>query len=576
MTFLGWVEIAVFVIVLTALVPVVGGYLARVFTGERVWLDRVLGPLERGIYKLVGTRADAEHDWRGYAKAALAFNAVGFVVLYAILRTQDIHPWNPLELTSGTWDLSFNTATSFVSNTNWQFYAGETTLTYFSQMAGLAVQNFLSAATGIAVLAAVIRGFSGRRTDRLGNFWVDATRVLLYVLLPVSIIGGLFLVSQGAIQNLSDYVAANPIAGGEQTLAMGPVASQEIIKELGTNGGGFFNVNAAMPFENPTALSNFFLMLMILVIPAGLTGAFGRMVGSRRQGWAIYAAMLVMFIFATVVVYGAESSSTPAMHAAGLDGANFEGKETRFGIGSSSLFASVTTVASCGAVNAAMESMSGLGGSIPMANMMTGEVIFGGVGSGLYGMLLFVLLAVFLAGLMVGRTPEYLGKKIESREIKLVAIGTLAVPLFVLLATALAIGTKWGVPSIYNGGPQGFSETLYAYTSQTNNNGSAFAGFTGYLQPNGTNQGAFAITFATLVGGVAMLIGRFVPMLAVLAVAGSLSAKKVSPPSPGTMRTDNPTFVILLIGIVLFVALLVFVPALLLGPIVQALTDQLF
>jgi len=576
MTAAAWAQVAVFFAILTALVPLLGGYMARVLQREPVVLDRVLGPVERLLYRALRVDASAEQDWKGYARAVLAFNLLGFVVLYAILRTQSLHPLNPQGLSSGPWDLSFNTAASFVSNTDWQFYAGETTLSYFSQMAGLAVQNFLSAAVGIAVVAAVIRGFARRATDRLGNFWVDITRTLLYVLLPICVVGALLLVSQGVLQNFDSYRTVDTIAGGEQTIPGGPVASQEIIKQLGTNGGGFFNVNAAMAFENPSGLTNAFLMLMILVIPAALTSTYGRIVGSRRQGWAIYAAMSIMFLAGVVIVSLAEDVATPAMQAAGIGGPNLEGKETRFGIGSSALFAVVTTVASCGAVNAAMESLSGVGGAIPLANMMTGEVIFGGVGSGLYGMLLFVLLAVFLAGLMVGRTPEYLGKKIGAREVKLVAIGTLVVPLTVLVMTALALSTDYGGASIFNAGPQGFSETLYAYTSQANNNGSAFAGYTGFLQPEGGNEGALTVTFANLLGGAAMLLGRFVPMLVVLAVAGALAGKTATPPGPGTMRTDTPTFVVLLIAAVLIVALLTFVPALLLGPVAQGLTDRLF
>lgn len=579
MTAAGWIQIALFVAVLTALTPLLGGYLARVLQGEPIVLDRVLGPVERGIYRAIGVNRGSEQDWKRYARSILLFNLAGFVVLYAILRTQTLHPFNPQDLASPPWDLSFNTAASFVANTNWQFYGGETTLSYFSQMAGLTVQNFLSAAVGIAVVAAVIRGFSRRSTTSLGNAYVDLTRTTLYVLLPISIVGALFLVTQGAIQNLDAYKTVDTLVGGttaQQTLGMGPAASQEVIKMLGTNGGGFFNVNAAMPFSNPSGLTNVVLMLLILLIPAALTNTFGRMVGSRRQGWAIYAAMATMFIVGCVVLYAAESHGTPAMHAAGLSGANMEGKETRFGIGSSSLFAVVTTVASCGAVNAAMESLTGIGSAIPLANMMTGEVIFGGVGSGLYGMLLFVLLAVFLAGLMVGRTPEYLGKKIGAREIKLVAVGTLAVPLIVLALTALATATRYGQASIFDAGPQGFSETLYAYTSQANNNGSAFAGYTGFLQPNGDNDGTLTVTFANLMGGLAMLFGRFLPMVAALAVAGSLAGKRVTPAGPGTMRTDTPTFVVLLIGSVILVALLTFVPALLLGPVAQGLTDSLF
>ena len=380
--------------------------------------------------------------------------------------------------------MTFNTTSSFISNTNWQYYGGETTMTYFSQMAGLAVQNFISAAVGISVAIAVIRGFAARSGSSLGNFWQDLTRTILYVLVPISFVAALVFVSQGVIQNLSPYETLHTVQGAEQTLALGPVASQEAIKLLGTNGGGFFNVNSAMPFENPSGFANFFQMLLILVIPAGLTYVFGRFVGNRRQGWAIYSAMALMFVAVTVVLYVAEAHGSPAQHLADVGGGNLEGKEVRFGLASSALFSSITTVASCGAVNAAFDSLTGIGGLVPMFNMSTGEVVFGGVGSGLYGMLLFVVLAVFIAGLMVGRTPEYLGKKIESREVKLVMVGTLFVPLTVLVATALAIATKWGAPSIFNPGPQGFSETLYAYVSQTNNNGSAFAGYTGFVQPN--------------------------------------------------------------------------------------------
>ncbi len=463
-----------------------------------------------------------------------------------------------------------------MSNTNWQYYGGETTMTYVSQMAGLAVQNFVSAAVGMAVLIAVIRGLVSRSGSRLGNFWVDLTRSLLYVLLPIAVVAGLLLVSQGTLQSLSPYVTFATLTGGEQTLALGPVGSQEVIKQLGTNGGGFFNVNSAMPFENPNGLTNFLEMLLILVIPAGLTATFGRMAGNRRLGWALYSAMALMFVAAVTIVYAAETNGTPAQHLAGLAGSNLEGKELRFGDAGSALWAVVTTVASCGAVNGALDSFTGIGGAVPLANIMTGEVIFGGVGSGLYGMLLFVLLAVFIAGLMVGRTPEFLGKSIEAREIKLVVLGTLAVPLLVLGATALAIATKYGASSIYNGGPQGFSETLYAYASQANNNGSAFAGYTGFVQPAAGNAGAFGITFADVLGGVAMLAGRFLPMVLALAVAGSLAGKRVAPAGPGTMRTDTPTFVVLLIATILIVALLTFVPSLLLGPIVQGLSTQLF
>ncbi|MBN8866915.1 MAG: potassium-transporting ATPase subunit KdpA [Solirubrobacterales bacterium] len=569
-------QLALLVGLLTALTPLLGGYMARVFSGERVWLTPLLAPVERGALRLFGAEAERDQNWKRYGLSLLAFSAASWVVLYLILATQSIHPWNPQGLGAMPWDVNFNTTTSFVTNTNWQFYAGETTLSNFSQMAGLAVQNFVSAAVGIAVAIALIRGIVSRSGDSLGNFWRDLTRAILYILLPLSILATIFFISQGVIQNLSDYVRLTTLTGHEQVLGMGPNASQEAIKLIGTNGGGFFNVNSAMPFSNPSGLTNFVQVFLILLIPTALTATFGRMVGSRRQGWAIFAAMMALFLVAVVVVHLAESNGSPAQHLAGIAGGNMEGKETRFGISGSSLFAAVTTVASCGAVNAAMESLTGLGGAVPMANMMTGEVIFGGVGAGLYGMLMMVLLAVFLAGLMVGRTPEYLGKRIGAREVKLVAIAALATPLTMLAGSGLAMATKWGDPSIYNGGPQGFSETLYAYVSQAANNGSAFAGYTGFLQPNGDNVGAFGITFADLMGSAALFAGRFIPIIAILAVAGALAGKRVAPEGAGTFRTDNPTFVVLLIGVVLLVALLTFVPALLLGPIVQSLSEGLF
>ena len=577
MTLQGWFQIALYVAALTALTPLVGAYMFRVYGGERVLLTPVLGPLERGIYRLLQTNPERGQDWKSYARTTLVFSAVSFVALYAILRTQAFHPFNPEGFGSPPWDVSFNNAASFVTNTNWQYYGGETTMSYFSQMAGLAVQNFVSAAVGMAVLVAVVRGFASRSGAELGNFFVDTTRGLLYVLLPISVVVGLLLVSQGALQTLAHYVTYPTLTGGTQTLALGPVGSQEAIKQLGTNGGGFFNVNSAMPFENPNGLTNFVEMLLILAIPAGLTATFGRMVGNRRLGWAIYSAMAVMFVAGVAIVYAAETNGTPAQHLAGLAGPNLEGKEVRFGDATSALWVVITTVASCGAVTSAHGALTGFGGAVPLANMMLGEVVFGGVGSGLYGMLLFVLLAVFLAGLMVGRTPEFLGKKIEAREVKLVVIGTIAVPLLALVATAGAIATKYGAPSISNPGPQGFSETLYAYVSQANNNGSAFAGYTGFVQPHAPgNAGAFGITFADLLGGVAMIAGRFVPLVLALAVAGSLAGKRVTPAGPGTMRTDTPTFVALLIATILLVALLTFVPALLLGPVVQGLSPRLF
>jgi K+-transporting ATPase ATPase A chain len=577
MTLQGWFQIAVLFVVLTALTPLLGGYMARIYSGETVALTRVLGPLERLLYRVMRTDPEHEQDWKSYGRAAIVFSLVSWLGLYLILRTQGLHPWNPEGFKSGTWDVSFNTTTSFVTNTNWQFYAGETTLSYFSQMAGLAVQNFVSAAVGMAVVAAVIRGFARRSGKTLGNFWSDLIRSLLYILLPISVVGALFLVSQGVIQTLGPYADFTTLTGGQSTLALGPVASQEVIKELGTNGGGFFNVNSAMPFENPNAITNAFEMLLILMIPAGLTATFGRMVGNRRQGWALYAAMLLLLVVGVAIVYAAEVHGSPAQHAAGIAGGNLEGKESRFGVTNSALWSAITTVTSCGAVNAALDSLTGIGGAIPLSNMMLGEVAFGGVGSGLYGMLLMVLLGVFIAGLMVGRTPEFLGKKIESREVKLVLIGTLTMPLLVLFTVALATATKYGAPSLFNAGPQGFSEHLYAYTSQANNNGSAFAGYTGYVQPNAPgNAGAFGITYADVIGGLSMFIGRFIPMLAALAVGGALVRKRAAPLGPGTMRTDTPIFVVLLIGVIVLVALLTFVPALLLGPVVQGLTPQLF
>ncbi len=581
----GWLQIAIYVGVLTALTPLLGGYMARVYTGERVFLTPILAPIERLLYRLFRVNPAREQDWKSYARTAIVFSALFWVVLYVILRTQGIQPFNPAGFDSGTADVSFNTVSSFISNTNWQYYGGETTLSYFSQMTGLAVQNFVSAAVGMAVLVAVIRGFVARSGKSLGSFWQDIVRSLLYVLVPISFVAALVLVSQGVIQTLAGPETLTTVTGQEQTLALGPGASQIAIKQLGTNGGGFFNVNSSFPFENPTAFAGFVEMLLILLIPAALTATFGRMVGNRRQGWSLYVAMLIMVVVSIGVAYGAEQNGSQAQKEAGLElaaddgttGGNLEGKEQRNGIVASTEWAAATTAASNGSVNSSHDSYTGIGGLVPLALMSTGEVAFGGVGSGLYGMLLFVLLAVFIAGLMVGRTPEYLGKKIEAREVKLVLIGVLTTALLVLVTTALAIATPYGDPSIYNPGPQGFSETLYAYTSQGNNNGSAFAGYTGYLQPNAPgNEGAYGITFADLVGGVTMLIARFVPLLAALAVAGSLAGKRVAPAGPGTFRTDTPTFVVLLIGVIVIVAALTFFPAFLLGPIVQGLTPQLF
>jgi K+-transporting ATPase ATPase A chain len=573
----GIVQIAVFCALFIALAPLLGGYMARVFMDERVFLTRVLAPVERTLYRLLRVDPEQGQDWKAYARSLLIVTGLFGVLLYVILRTQGVHPFNPGDFKSGTWDLSFNTTSSFLTNTNWQFYGGETTLSYFSQMAGLAVQNFISAAVGIAVVVALIRGIVARHGDgTLGNFYKDITRITVYILVPLSVVATIVLVSQGVLQTLGGTL------GG---IARGPVASQEAIKLIGTNGGGFFNVNSAFPFENPTAFSNFFEMFIILIIPAALPFAFGRMVGSRRQGWTIFGAMFALFIVSVAVVYLAERHGTPAQHLAGVDthqfagstGGNMEGKDQRFGIASSSLFTAITTVVSCGAVNSAFESLTGLGGLVPMANLGYSESVFGGAGTGLYMMLLFVLLAVFIGGLMVGRTPEYLGKKLEPKDVKLVSIGALFTALIVLIFTALAVGTKYGGPSIYAQGPQGFSESFYAYLSQANNNGSAFAGYTGYLQPNAPgNAGAHGVTFADTMGGFAMLFGRFVPILAVLAVAGGLARKKVAPVGLGTMRTDTPTFGFLLVGVVVLIGALTFLPAFLLGPVVQSLTTHLF
>ncbi len=564
--------------------------MAAVYSGERTFLDPLFRTPERLLYRIMRVDPDRGQDWKAYAKSLIIFSLAGWLLLYVILRTQtlwDFTGLNPQHFHSGTWNVSFNTASSFMTNTNWQYYGGETTMSYFSQMAGLTVQNFLSAGVGIVVAVALIRGIIGRSGKSLGNFWQDLMRTILWVLTPISFVVALVLVFQGSIQNFSHYLTFNGPTGLANTIAMGPVASQEAIKMLGTNGGGFFNTNSAHPFENPTAFTNFFELLVVLVIPASLVFMYGRMSGKRRQGYAIYATMMIMFLGAAAVAYIAEAHGSPAQHAAGLHtqvvagstGGNLEGKEQRFGIAGSALFDVVTTVTSCGAVNSAIESFTGIGGAVPMANLSASEVIFGGVGTGLYSILLYVLLAVFIGGLMVGRTPEYLGKKIEAREIKLVAIGLLITPLAALFSTALATASSAGRQSISAaaaGQPQGFSETFYAYLSQANNNGSAFAGYTGYIQPNAGNLGAHGITFADLLGGFTMLFARYAPILFALAVAGSLAGKRISPAGLGTMRTDNPTFVVLLIGVIVLVGALTFFPALLLGPIVQGLTGHLY
>src|SRR5271157_1016843 len=596
MTFAGWLTIVLFVVILTALAFPVGGYMARVYTGERVFLSPIFSGAERFLYGILRVDPERGQDWKSYAKSLLIFSLAGWLFLYLVLRTQDAffvpHVLNPLGYHSAPWNVTFNTVSSFMTNTNWQYYSGETTMSYLSQMIGLTVQNWLSAGVGIVVAVALIRGIIGRSGKGIGNFWQDLVRTVLYVLAPLSVIAAIVLISQGALANLSSYLTAHTITGLTQTIAMGPVASQEVIKELGTNGGGFFNTNSAHPFENPTAFSNFFEMLLVLIIPAALVFMYGRMVGSRRQAMAIFATMFVMFIGGVTVAYAAEAHGSPAQHAAGLHtqviadstGGNMEGKEQRFGIAGSAIFDVVTTVTSCGAVNSSIESYTGLGGAVPFANLSASEVIFGGVGTGLYSILLYVLLAVFIGGLMVGRTPEWLGKKLETREIKLAGLGILITPLAALLCTALATASKSGRASISEvalsktGGntPQGFSETFYAYLSQANNNGSAFAGYTGFIQPNAGSVGSHGVTFADLLGGFDMVFARYAPILFALAVAGALAGKRVTPAGLGTMRTDNTTFSVLLIGVIVLVGALTFFPALLLGPIVQGLTAHLY
>ena len=585
MTLTGWIQIIALVAVLTGLTPLVGGYMAKVYQGERVALTAPLGLIERAVYRVLRVDSGEEQGWKQYARSVLLFSAASWLMLYLVLRSQGIHPINPQGFThSGPWDLSFNTASSFVSNTSWQYYAGETTLSDFSQMAGITVASFTSMATGMAVAAAIIRGLGRRGTDRLGNFWADLIRSLLYVVLPLSVVASILLVATGVPQTLEHYLHARGPTGLAQTIAIGPVASQEAIKLMSGDGGGFFNTNSAHPFENPTGISNFVEILLMLLVPAAFTATFGRMIGRRRQGWALYVAMIVMFFAGTAVIYATEAHGTPAQHAAGLHthvaagstGGNMEGKEQRFGIAGSALFVSSGTASGDGAVNSGVESYAGLGAAVAMANMMTGEVIFGGPGSGLYGMLLLVVLTVFIAGLMVGRTPEYLGKQIQAREVKLATLGSLFVPLLVLVFAAIAVATAAGRQSMSTSGPQGFAEPVYAYLSQAQNNGSAFAGYSGFVQPVAGNAGSHGIAFADLAGGWVMTLGRLVPILAALALAGSLGPRRIAPPGLGTLRTDTPTFVIFLIGFVAIFAVLTFLTALVLAPFAQALSSHIF
>ncbi len=546
-------QIVFYVAVLTLLTPGLGLYMYKVFSGERTFLTPLVGWVERGGYRLTGSSSREEMTWKEYLTALLWFNFFGFLFLFLLQLMQTILPLNPQNFANVSWHSAFNTAISFMTNTNWQGYAGETTMSYLTQMAGLAVQNFVSAATGIAVFLALARGISRQSSKTLGSFWVDLNRSVVYLLLPMSFVFALVLVQQGVVQNFSPYVDVTTLEGAKQTLPMGPAASQIAIKHLGTNGGGFFNANSAHPFENPTPLTNFLQILFLLLIPAGLTYTYGKMVGSIKQGWTIYAVMAAVWVFTMIGSVASEAVSNPLL----AESMSMEGKETRFGVVSSLIFSTATTLVSCGAVNAMHSSLSPLAGGIAMFNIMLGEVIFGGVGAGMYGMLIFVVLTVFLAGLMVGRTPEYLGKKIEAREMKLVMLAILAPCATILIGTAIGVSSPLGLSSLANKGPHGFSEILYAFTSATGNNGSAFAG----LNAN--------TPFYNVLLGIAMLVGRFAVLVPVLMMAGSLVQKKISPPSTGTFETDTALFGILLIAVIVIAGALTFVPALSLGPIVE-------
>ncbi len=554
MTGLDWVQIILYLGLLIVCTPLLGGYMARVFRGERHLLS-MLRPVEKGLYRLIGVNSTVDQDWKAYAFALILFNGIGFVFLFVLQLVQEWLPLNPAGLGNVEPFLAFNTATSFVTNTNWQSYAGETTLTYLTQMIGLTVQNFVSAATGIAVVVALIRGLVGRSGKVIGNFWVDLVRSTLYVLLPLSIILTILLIGQGVVQNFNAPITAITLSGETQMLPQGAAASQIAIKQLGTNGGGFFNINSAHPYENPTPFSNFLEMFSILLIPVALTYTYGVMVGSKRQGWAIFAAMFILFTAGIGVMLTSEYTATPAFGSL----LPLEGKELRFGVTNSILWGAATTAASNGSVNAMHSSFSPIAGGIALLNIMLGEVIFGGVGAGLYGMLIFVILTVFIAGLMVGRSPEYLGKKVESGEVKMAILAILLPSAAILLFTALGVVTDAGLTSRTNVGPHGFSEILYAFTSGAGNNGSAFAGLN-----------ANTPFYNTLIG-IAMWIGRFGVILPVLAIAGSMAGKKVAPASAGTFPTDSPLFVVLLIAVILIVGALTFFPALSLGPIVEQL-----
>jgi K+-transporting ATPase ATPase A chain len=562
----GWLQFAIYSVILLATVRPAGIYLTRVLEGERTWFDPVLRPFERIIYKLCGVRADKEMNWREYTFAMLGFSAASLVLTYAIERLQGfVQGWaNPQHLAAVGPDLAWNTAASFTTNTNWQFYTPESTMSYLTEMAGLATHNFWSAAAGIVVAVALIRGIKRTQSSTIGNFWVDMTRTLLYILAPACIVYGLLLVWQGVPQNLHPYTVVHTVEGSTQTIGQGPVASQEAIKMLGTNGGGFFNANSAHPYENPTPLSNFFQILSIFLIGAGLTYTLGQMTGSRGHGWAVFAAMYLLFAAGFAVCYWAEAHPHPMIHGAEqartatAPGGNMEGKEVRNGIAESALFATVTTDASCGAVNGMHDSFTPLGGMVPLANIMLGEVVFGGVGSGMYGMLIYVVIAVFIAGLMVGRTPEYLGKKIESYDVKMAMLYALIFPFIILTFAAIFVLLPVGQSAMANPGPHGFSEVLYSFVSGAGNNGSAFAGL-------GTNW------WYNIAMAFDMLIGRFLMMIPALALAGNLAQKKSVPPSSGTFPVNTPLFTVLLIGVVLIIGALTFFPALSLGPILEHL-----
>ena len=565
MTFNGWLQIAIFAVLVILITKPFGGYMTRVFNGERTPLRVVLHPIEVGIYKLCGVRPDEEQHWISYAVAMLAFSFAGFVTMYGIQRLQNVLPFNPQGQDAVSPDLAFNTSVSFLTNTNWQSYVPETTMSYLTQMWALTVHNFVSAATGIVLAIALIRGFARRSGRTLGNFWVDLTRCVLYILLPIAIVVCLVFIALGMPENLSAYTDATTLEGAKQVIAQGPVASQEVIKLMGTNGGGFMNANSAHPFEDPSALTNLIEMLLIFSIGAGLTNVFGRMVGSQRQGWAIFAVMSVLFLGGIVTAYTAEARGNPAFAAfhvdqspsALQDGGNMEGKEVRFGLANSVLFATVTTDTSCGAVNTMHDSLLPIAGMVPMVNIMLGCIAFGGVGSGLYGMLLFVIVAMFVAGLMVGRTPEYLGKKLEAKEVKMAMLAILMLPLSILGWTALAVVLPVGTGAMANAGPHGFSEALYAYVSATGNNGSAFAG----LSAN--------VPFWNDTLGMAMFMGRFLIIVPMLAIAGSLVQKKIVPTSAGTFPTDRPLFVGLVVGVIVITGGLIYFPAVALGPVVE-------